>query len=134
MNALPSMIVLDFCEWLKNRATQQHSENYTDIFDLILNDEYRGNLRRLAKEYLQNGDNSMRGLLHHFIDSEEFDRCCNKYCNSFFFEEWNHYKSHPEELRHFLHHCYPCPEVDRAFKRFIRRYYDENVNGFTYDG
>lgn len=134
MNALPSMIVLDFCEWLKNRATQQHGENYTDMFDLILNDEYRGNLIWLAEEYLQGGGNSMRGLLHRFIDSEEFDRCCNEHCHPFFFEEWNHHRPHPEELRYFLHRCYLCPEVDRAFERFIRRYYDENANGFKYDG
>jgi hypothetical protein len=45
MNALPSMMVLDFCEWLKRCAAQQHGENYNDMFDLIFNAEYRGILR-----------------------------------------------------------------------------------------
>lgn len=133
MNALPSMIVLDFCEWLKNRSMQQHGENYTDMFDLILNDEYRGDLRRLAKEYLQGRGNSIRGLLHRFIDSEEFDRFFNKHCRPYFSDEWDHYSQHTEELRYFMRHCYHCPEVDSAFERFIRHYYDENMNSYKYD-
>jgi len=59
MNALPSMMVLDFCEWLKNHASQQQGENYTDMFDLLLNDEYKVELIELAKEYLQGGGYSM---------------------------------------------------------------------------
>jgi|GEM_PF-1126249 len=135
MNALPSMIVLDFCEWLKNRAKQPHGENYTDMFDLIFNGEYSGNLRRLAKEYLRGSNNSLRGLLHRFIDSEEFNNCCEKHCHPFYIEEWNgSHRIHPKEFRYFLHHCFRCPELDKAFYRFTRRYESDNSNGDNYDG
>jgi len=129
MNALPSMIILDFCEWLKNHATQ-HDKNYADIFDLIFNDEYSGHLRRLAKEYLQGGRNFLRGLLHQFIDSEEFEECCCENCYPYNFEKWNYY---PETLRHLLHHCYHRLE-DGPFDSFINRYCNENTNYFLYKG
>jgi hypothetical protein len=58
------------------------------MFDLIFNGEYSGNLRRLAKEYLRRSNNSLRSLLHRFIDSEEFNNCCEKHCHPFFIEEW----------------------------------------------
>jgi hypothetical protein len=123
------MIVLDFCEWLKSRATQQHGENYADMFDLIYNGEYSGVLRRFAEEYLQGGRPSLRGMLHSFIDSKELDEYCNKDCHPFFLEEMNHlHRAHPKELRYFLHHCFHHPEAERAFDRFIHRYYGENSN------
>jgi len=132
MNALPSMIVLDFFEWLKNQAKRNHNENYSDMFDLILNEEYHVNLRRYAKEYLRGGGYSFRGLLHRFIDSEEFGDCI-RHCHPFFIEEWHHlHKIHPEDIRMFLRQCYHCEKGERAFERFVKRYYNQNSNDLPY--
>ena len=131
MNPLPSMIALDFCEWLKRRLTQQHGDNHTDMLDYFFNEEYRGVLRRLAKEYLDDGY-IVRRLLHNFIDSEEFINCCNKHCHPLCLEELNHIHRHSKALRHWLHHCCCCPELDMAFDRFLHHHYGENSNGILY--
>ncbi len=55
MNPLPSMIALDFCEWLKRRSAQQHGDNHTDMLDWLFNEEYWSVLRKLAEEYLKYG-------------------------------------------------------------------------------
>lgn len=131
MNPLPSMIVLDFCEWLKRRSVQQHDDNHTDMLDYLFNEEYQGVLRELAEEYLNDGY-LVRRLLHNFIDSEEFGSCCSKHCHPFCLEEWKHIHRHPKALRHWLHHCCHCPELDMAFDRFLHHYYGENSNNILY--
>ena len=131
MNPLPSMIVLDFCEWLKGHSVQQTGDNNTDMFDWIFDDKYRGELKRLAKEYLNDGY-LVRRLLHNFIDSEEFGSCCIKHCHSFCLEEWNHIHGHHQAPSHWLNDCCYCPELYKAFKRFLHRYCSENSNDMLY--
>ena len=131
MNPLPSMIALDFCEWLKMRSAQQHGDNHADILDWLFNEEYLGVLRELAEEYLDDGY-LVRRLLHNFIDSEEFGSCCSKHCHPFCDEEWNHIHRYPKALRHWLHHCCHCPELEMAFDDFLHHYYGEHSNDMLY--
>ena len=55
MNPLSSMIVLDFCEWLKNRIEATDDQSDVDIIELVLNDEYRSYLKKYSREYLAEG-------------------------------------------------------------------------------
>lgn len=131
MNPLPSMIALDFCEWLKSRSVQQHGDNHTDMLDYLFNEEYRGVLRRLAEEYLDDGY-IVRRLLHSFIDSEEFGFCCKEHCDWCFEKGLKYLYGKPKVIRCLTHHCCRCPKLERAFERFLHHYYGEYSNDILY--
>ena len=121
MNALPSLIVLDFCEWLKNQSSLQYNDNYIDMFDLILNEEYYNYLRQLASKYINGccgGNYFTRAMLHSFIDSEEFEKCLR------------HFPPFNEDLykEDFLDYYYNCFHLDKKLlEHFMNRYYDSNI-------
>jgi len=128
MNALPSLMVLDFCDWLKNQMKKRYHYKYTDVFDLILNEDYRGQLFQFANKYLQKGNFSIRKLLHEFIDSEEFEDSI-KHCHKFFIDEWDeNLRIHAEEIQMIMHDYYHYAHGDRAFERFIKKLYNEEHN------
>jgi hypothetical protein len=124
MNALPSMVVIDFCEWLQKRVGAGDNQQEADIFELVLNQDYSGRLKRYAQEYLYEGGFIFKRLLHRFIDSDEFSRCL-RHCPPFFIEEWHHVQRHNyKELRFLFHefrHCLHCGECEDAFEKFIGR-------------
>ena len=39
MNLLPNMIIIDFCEWLKQKISSQ--QEALDFYDLMLNQEHQ---------------------------------------------------------------------------------------------
>lgn len=77
MNALPDYIVMDFCEWLKHLRKKPY---YFDEFNKYGKDALRihqDEFVRLAKKYIEEM-HSVRGILHKFIDSNEFKQVCEK--------------------------------------------------------
>jgi len=95
MNALPSIIVIDFCEWLKERVKRGDNQREEDILELVLYHDSR--LKEYANEYLYEDGFIFRKILHKFIDSEEFKHCMRHYC-SFLYKEKFHFR-HREDLR-----------------------------------
>lgn len=74
MNRLPDLIIIDFCEWLNQKISSR--QDSLDLFDLILNQEHSGSLKKYAKEYLGKKyyGEVIKQILHRFIDSEGFTR------------------------------------------------------------
>lgn len=128
MIALPSMIVLDFFEWLKTCVEQKQNVNCTDtdmFFDLVYSRD-DGALRRYADEYLRSGI-LYRKILRDFIESEEFSEYFNRQFN---------YISHNElasltrfdltDIRHILHRFYNNLDWRIAFDRFLNSYFKDS--------
>ena len=51
MNLVPDMVIIDFCEWLKDAIRSKHQD--LDFLDLMLNDQYDEELRKYASIFLQ---------------------------------------------------------------------------------
>ena len=75
MNLLPDMIIIDFCEWLKHVIYLEHQD--WDFLDLMLNEEYTGELRKYASLFLRRYKPSIKGMLHQYIESEYFEKSLN---------------------------------------------------------
>ena len=74
MNPLPSMTVIDFCEWLSNEL--KRTEDNLDLFDLLLDKNYRSYLLKFADDFLsiQEKVNAVKQMLRIYIDSNEFEQ------------------------------------------------------------
>ena len=103
MNLLPDMIIIDFCEWLKHTICIEHQD--LDILDLMLNEQYAGELREYASLFLQQYNPSIKNIFHQFIESEYFDKSLNK-CNRILKRYFDFpYKSCPDyEFIHCVFH------------------------------
>jgi len=113
-------MVLDFCEWLTKKVEYDSKQREFDIYDLILNEEYNSRLVKYAEEYLAKSEYSIKGLLHRFIDSNEFDECLH-HCHSYFQESrQRRHRLYPDDLRMLLRECYHCGRCDKYFDKFLR--------------
>ena len=121
MNRLPDMMILDFCEWLKNKVASENEGQEFDVLDLILDETHNSRCKRYAEEYLGTDGRSIKILLHRFIDSIEFDECLNR-CHPFSVGKWRE-RHHicPEEFRMFLHECFHCGRCEKYFDKFLRK-------------
>ena len=120
MNLVPDMVIIDFCEWLKDAIRSKHQD--LDFLDLMLNDQYDEELRKYASIFLQQYEEpSIKSILHQFIESEYFekslyecDRFLEKYCDF-------PYKSYPDyELIHYVFHE---GHFDKSFCQFYKATY-----------
>lgn len=123
MIPLPSIIVIDFCEWLSKRISTNNQE--IDIFDLIHNYNCSYLLNKYAGEYLHEEGILVRQLLHSFIDSEEFVELVHFVYPPIWLEEFRHYP----RVMHRLSFLFCGPERHRAleaYDRFLERISDSN--------
>lgn len=76
MNLLPDMIIIDFCEWLKVTLRSEHQD--LDFLDLMLNEQYAGELKEYASLFLQKYEPTIKSILHEFIESKYFEKSLDK--------------------------------------------------------
>ena len=76
MNLLPDMIIIDFCEWLKNIIHLKYQD--IDFMDLMLDEQYTEQLMEYASRFLQRYKLSIKSVLHQYIESEYFDESLKK--------------------------------------------------------
>lgn len=62
MERLPDLLVLDFCEWLKQSLLRRTKYNDVDMWDLLFDDRYADILIKKAEEYCQRQKKAFRGL------------------------------------------------------------------------
>lgn len=60
MERLPDLLVLDFCEWLKQSLLCRTKYNDVDMWDLLFDDRYADILIKKAEEYCQRQKSSQR--------------------------------------------------------------------------
>lgn len=141
MNRLNDMMVLDFCEWLNRKISNDYGQQEPDILDLLLNDGYNSRIMNYAEEYLMRSIHPIKSTLHRFIDSREFEDCMYR-C-----EAKLHEKLHPQNiygrqirlseiLRQIAHECYYCDRCDNSFDQFISSleqdtYHDNRIDPRT---
>ena len=53
MERLPDLLVLDFCEWLKQSVLRKAKYTDVDMWDLLFDDKYKDILAKKAEEYCQ---------------------------------------------------------------------------------
>ena len=114
MNPLPNMMVLDFCEYLK-----QKSKNGVAVLDLMSDESNSNRLRQYATEYLNRTSFSLKGLLHRYIDSKYFDKSLHKYPYGWIND--NHTLRHNDlrRLREMADEWRCCGCCERGFRAFI---------------
>lgn len=120
MNPLPDMVVIDFCEWLKKRIESQQCT--LDFFDLMLDQEYRADLRKYAEDYLyiHRYTKAIKSVLHSFIDSEDFEHCLNN-CERFI--DYDDYFD-VMDLWRYLHHA----RIEKELRNFLEKKYGKRVS------
>lgn len=119
MNLLPDMMIIDFCEWLKHTICIEHQD--LDILDLMLNEQYAGELREYASLFLQQYNPSIKNIFHQFIESEYFDKSLNK-CNRILKRYFDFpYKSCPDY--EFIHCVFHEGCFDKSFYQFHKETY-----------
>lgn len=118
MNPLPTTMVIDFCEWLKNRIEKESNRNEADILDLVLNQEHSSRLEEYAYEYLYKDAYLLRQILHQFIDSEDF-KCCfeDRFEKIIQHGHYLHTDSH-----YFFRKLCNCFCYERVFDKFLLKY------------
>lgn len=119
MNLLPDMIIIDFCEWLKHVIYLEHQD--WDFLDLMLNEEYTGELRKYASLFLRRYKPSIKGMLHQYIESEYFEKSLNncdrilKRHHDFFYKLSLDYE--------FVHYLFHEGRFDESFCQFCKSTY-----------
>ena len=107
MERLPDLLVLDFCEWLKQSVLCKVKHTDVDMWDLLFDDKYANILAKKAEEYCQRQkrqseywtNTSVRDRLAEalsmFYKSDEFYEMCYKIryygergSNKFLFDEF----------------------------------------------
>lgn len=122
MNPLPDIVVLDFCEWLKNKLklTEGERPSTLDIFMCSWNNyDY---LKEYAHEFLESNKSECRlkTVIQLFFNSKEYYNVIND-C-----------QEHYHDCRDFCHKhndvydYIDCPYIRRAFHCFLRNYQLKN--------
>lgn len=107
MERLPDLLVLDFCEWLKQSLLRRTKYNDVDMWDLLFDDRYADILIKKAEEYCQRqkkqsedwSNTGVRDMLTEamsaFYSSDEFHDMCYRIryhgergSNKFIFDEF----------------------------------------------
>ena len=107
MERLPDLLVLDFCEWLKQSLLCRTKYNDVDMWDLLFDDRYADILIKKAEEYCQRqkkqsedwSNTGVRDMLTEamsaFYSSDEFHDMCYRIryhgergSNKFIFDEF----------------------------------------------
>ena len=128
MNPLPNIIVIDFCDWLRERITNDNFNNFSPL-DIMMDRDNYGLLERYAKQFLQQRQNQkmdcpVKFIIYQFLSSREFEdiiKKCQKNCpikKSDIFhriDEWDY----------CIHYCIRNYELESAFRCFNRRVNDE---------
>ncbi len=119
MNLLPDMIIIDFREWLKHTIRFEHQD--LDFLDLMLNEQYAGELKEYASLFLQQYEPSIKSIFHQFIESEYFEESLDK-CDRILKKYFDFpYKSCPDyELIHCVFHE---GRFDKSFCHFYKATY-----------
>lgn len=107
MERLPDLLVLDFCEWLKQSVLRKAKHTDVDMWDLLFDDRYADILAKKAEEYCQRKKRQsedwtnasvkdrLAEALSMFYKSDEFYEMCYKIrcygersANKFIFDEF----------------------------------------------
>lgn len=107
MERLPDLLVLDFCEWLKQSVLRKAKHTDVDMWDLLFDDRYADILAKKAEEYCQRKKRQsedwtnasvkdrLAEALSMFYKSDEFYEMCYKIrcygersSNKFIFDEF----------------------------------------------
>lgn len=113
MNRLPNMMVLDFCEYLKNK-----SRNGVAVLDLLSDESNQRKLRQYAKEYLNDHSYSFKGIIHRFVDSKYFDESLHRFspeCR----RNLSLNRTNIRNLREMVRNCQCCICCEHGFLKFL---------------
>ncbi len=136
MNPLPNIIVIDFCDWLRERIS---NEGISPL-DLFVNREERQQLEAYCKQFLEqrqynNSDCPIKFVFKQFLSSKEFEysiKECHKECPM---RETAFY-NRTYRWEYCFHYCLRNDEIYNAFRRFCRRTNDRmgysNTNDISY--
>lgn len=129
MNPIPNIVVIDFCEWLMERMTND-DVNQISPLDLMIDSDNFEILDTYSEQFLQQRQNSatscqIRSIIYQFLSSQEFEHAlkkCQKRCPLI------RSKSYNEDVywEDCFHYCMFNGILYDAFRKFTRNYNNTN--------
>lgn len=126
MNPLPNIIVIDFCDWLRERI----ANDGISPLELFANRDNYERLETYSKHFLAQRrklvvDCPIRFMYYNFLYSKEFENIIKKCKENCPIKE-THFKNCTQELEYCFYHCLRTDEIHRAYRSFCKKI-DENI-------
>lgn len=120
MNALPDIVVLDFCEWLNRRLKYTDGERALTLDILVGNGNNRHQLEYYAQEYLESNQTGcpLKNMVLSFFESDEFSDVLHRSDCCHFSRKCSFDSNNIEDLYDCLH----CYKIYQAFRHFVKNY------------